>query len=187
MKVVRGLVGLAGLAIAVTGVYKLSERGWSSVIETAKWLIVGNLIHDAVVVPIALVLGALAVRFLPTWARLPVATGFIVLMTTTIVAIPVLSGMGEDSTNPSLLPRNYVGGWLVLALLTVLGLAVGCWWQRRRLSVVGGTGGTAGTGGTGGTGGPGGTPPGGHPDGTRARRPNGIQAARAGSERPSST
>jgi hypothetical protein len=78
--------------------------------------------------------------------------------------------MGEDSTNPSLLPRDYVGGWLVLALLTVLGVAVGCWWQRRRLSVVGGRGGA---------------PPG-QADGARARGPDGIRAARAGSERPSS-
>ena len=170
MTVVRGAVGLGGLVIAVTGIYKIIQGGGSSVIETAKWLIFGNLIHDAIVVPIALVLGALAVRFLPAWARLPVATGFVVLATTTIMAIPVLSGMGEDSTNPSLLPRDYVGGWLVLALLTVLGVAVGCWWQRRRLSVVGGRGGA---------------PPG-QADGARARGPDGIQAARAGSERPSS-
>jgi len=168
--VVRGAVGLGGLVIAVTGIYKIIQGGGSSVIETAKWLIFGNLIHDAIVVPIALVLGALAVRFLPAWARLPVATGFVVLATTTIMAIPVLSGMGEDSTNPSLLPRDYVGGWLVLALLTVLGVAVGCWWQRRRLSVVGGRGGA---------------PPG-QADGARARGPDGIRAARAGSERPSS-
>ena len=170
MTVVRGAVGLGGLVIAVTGIYKIIQGGGSSVIETAKWLIFGNLIHDAIVVPIALVLGALAVRFLPAWARLPVATGFVVLATTTIMAIPVLSGMGEDSTNPSLLPRDYVGGWLVLALLTVLGVAVGCWWQRRRLSVVGGRGGA---------------PPG-QADGARARGPDGIRAARAGSERPSS-
>jgi len=168
--VVRGAVGLGGLVIAVTGIYKIIQGGGSSVIETAKWLIFGNLIHDAIVVPIALVLGALAVRFLPAWSRLPVATGFVVLATTTIMAIPVLSGMGEDSTNPSLLPRDYVGGWLVLALLTVLGVAVGCWWQRRRLSVVGGRGGA---------------PPG-QADGARARGPDGIRAARAGSERPSS-
>jgi hypothetical protein len=168
--VVRGAVGLGGLVIAVTGIYKIIQGGGSSVIETAKWLIFGNLIHDAIVVPIALVLGAVAVRVLPTWARLPVATGFVVLATTTIMAIPVLSGMGEDSTNPSLLPRDYVGGWLVLALLTVLGVAVGCWWQRRRLSVVGGRGGA---------------PPG-QADGARARGPDGIRAARAGSERPSS-
>jgi hypothetical protein len=168
--VVRGAVGLGGLVIAVTGIYKIIQGGGSSVIETAKWLIVGNVLHDAVLVPIALVLGAVAVRVLPTWARLPVATGFVVLATTTIMAIPVLSGMGEDSTNPSLLPRDYVGGWLVLALLTVLGVAVGCWWQRRRLSVVGGRGGA---------------PPG-QADGARARGPDGIRAARAGSERPSS-
>jgi len=173
VKVVRATVGLAGLVIAITGIYKLSERGASSVIETAKWLIFGNLIHDAIVVPIALVLGALAVRFLPAWARLPVATGFIVLSTTTIMAVPVLSGMGEDSTNPSLLPRDYVGGWLVLALLTVLGVAAGCWWQRRRFAAAGGKDGTGGT-------------SAGRVAGMRRDGPTGIQAARAASEGPSS-
>jgi hypothetical protein len=171
VKVVRGTVGLAGLVIAITGIYKLSERGASSVIETVTWLIVGNVLHDAVLVPIVIVLGALAVRFLPAWARLPVATGFIVLSTTTIMAVPVLSGMGEEATNPSHLPRDYVAGWLVLALLTALGVAVGGWWQRRRLSRVGGAGGAS----SGGAG------------GTRDLRPTGIQAARAASEGPSST
>lgn len=175
MKVVRGLVGLAGAVIAVVGIYKLVQEGAGTVIEAAKWLVIGNVFHDAVVAPIAIVLGALAVRVLPVWARLPVLMGFVVLATATIVAIPVLSGMGEEPTNPSLLPRDYVAGWLVLALLTALGVAVGGWWQRRRLSRVGGAAGGAGGASSGGAG------------GTRDLRPDGIRAARAASEGPSST
>ncbi len=170
MRVVRGLVGLAGAVIAVVGIYKLVQEGGSTIIEAAKWLIIGNVFHDAVVAPVAIVLGALAVRVLPVWARLPFLMGFATLATTTIAAVPVLSGMGEDPTNPSLLPRDYVGGWLVLALLTALGVAAGCWWQRRRLA-----------GGGDDAGGVGGARPG-HADGTSALRPNGIQAARAKSE-----
>ncbi len=106
------------------------------VVEVATWLVVGTFAHDGLLAPIIVVLGVLVVRLLPIWARMPLVTGFVVLGSATIVAYPVLSGNGEDSTIPSLLDRNYVGGWLVLAALTCVGVATGSWWQRWRLSAV---------------------------------------------------
>jgi hypothetical protein len=134
MRSVRVLIGLAGVVVAAVGISKLVDRGWGEIVDVVTWLVVGTVAHDGLLAPIIVVLGVLVVRVLPVWARMPVVAGFVVLGSATIVALPVLSGNGEDSTIPSLLDRNYVGGWLVVAALTTVGVAVGCWWQRRRLS-----------------------------------------------------
>ncbi len=131
MRVVRGLVGLAGVVIAVVGVLKVLDRGSATVIEALKWFVGGTLLHDAVLAPIVVLLGALAVPRVPTWARMPLVTGVIVLGTTSVAVFPMLTGFGAISDNPTLLDRNYAAGWWALAALTGLGMAAGCWWQRR--------------------------------------------------------
>ncbi|MGY2874256.1 hypothetical protein ACVW00_001446 [Marmoricola sp. URHA0025 HA25] len=50
----------------------------------------------------------------------PVVTGAVVLGTVTLVAIPVLGRFGARADNPTLLDRNYLLGWLVVATLTVV-------------------------------------------------------------------
>lgn len=134
MRIVRGLLGLLGVVVAAIGVSKLVDRGWDEIVGAVKWLVVGTVVHDGVLAPVIVMLGVAVIRVLPVWARMPVVAGFVVLGSATIMAFPVLTGNGEDSTIPSLLNRNYVGGWLVLAALTAVGVAIGCWWQRRRRS-----------------------------------------------------
>ena len=133
MKVVRGLLALAGVAIAVTGVYKLFGEGWSSIAEVVQWLIVGNLLHDALLAPTVGLLGVLLILVSPAWARMPVVTGFLVLGSVTLMAVPVLGNFGNEPSNPSLMNRDYWAGWWAVAGSTVLGVGAGCWWQRRRL------------------------------------------------------
>lgn len=132
----RAVLGLVGVVVATVGISKLLDGGWDGIVEVVQWLVVGTVAHDGLLAPIIVVLGVLVVRRLPVWARMPVVAGFVVLGSATLVASPVLSGNGEDSTIPSLLDRNYGGGWMVLAVLSSVGVAIGCWWQRRRLSAV---------------------------------------------------
>ncbi len=134
MRFVRVLLGVSGVLVAAMGISKLIDRGWDEIVDVVTWLVVGTVVHDGLLAPLIVALGILVVRVLPAWARMPVIAGFVVLGSATIMAFPVLSGNGEDATIPSLLDRNYVGGWVVVAALTTLGVAVGCWWQRRRLS-----------------------------------------------------
>ena len=72
-----------------------------------------------------LVLVAVGGRLVPTGFRAPAVVGLVVLGTVTVVAIPVLGGMGERPDNPSLLNRNYTVGWLVLAALVLLAVVIG--------------------------------------------------------------
>jgi hypothetical protein len=128
----RVVLGLAGIALALVGVRDLLGFDWSRLLPALEWLIVGNVLHDAVLAPVVVVLGVVFTRAAPVWARQPVMTGFVVLGTMTLVAIPVLGNFGDEATNPSLMPRNYWAGWLVLVALVVVGVAAGCWRNRRR-------------------------------------------------------
>jgi hypothetical protein len=132
MTAVRVLLGAVGVVIALVGVRDLVDRGWSSLRPVLEWLIVGNVLHDGVLVPLVLVLGLVSVRYAPAWARAPVMTGFVVLGATTLVAIPVLGNYGDDPTIPSLMPRNYWLGWGVLAGLVGVAVVLGCVVNRRR-------------------------------------------------------
>jgi hypothetical protein len=67
-------------------------------------------------------------------AWLAVAVGATVLATTTLLAVPVLGRFGARVDNPTLLDRNYVVGWLVLAMLIAVGVVVGTLWRSRRLA-----------------------------------------------------
>ena len=84
------------------------------------------MLHDAVLAPLTIVawcvLAAGAARRGPAgagrrWA--PSCSG-----TVTLVAVPVLGRFGARPDNPTLLDRNYSLGWLVLAALIVVVVAV---------------------------------------------------------------
>lgn len=134
MRTARAVVGLVGVVLFLVGLRDVVGLGWTSLKPVLEWLVVGNILHDAILVPVVLAVGLAFVRLSPPWMRMPVVTGFVVLGTVTVLAIPVLGNFGDDTTNPSLMPRNYTAGWLVLAAVVGVALAVGCWWSWRHRS-----------------------------------------------------
>ncbi len=98
----------------------------------------GVFAHDALIAPLTLGL-ALAARALPRGWRAPAAVGLMVLGSVTLLAIPVLGGLGARADNPTLLDRNYLLGWAILAALTVAAVVVAGW--RRQLASGAGSGG----------------------------------------------
>ena len=129
---IRVVLGVAGIALALVGVRDLLGFDWSRLLPALEWLLVGNVLHDAVLAPAVVLLGVVFTRAAPVWARQPVTTGFVVLGTMTLVAIPVLGNFGDEASNPSLMPRNYWAGWLILVALVVVVVAAGCWRNWRR-------------------------------------------------------
>jgi hypothetical protein len=81
-------------------------------------------------VPVTLALCWLTIRLLPAARRAPVAAGFVVLGTLTVLAVPVLGRFGERADNPTILDRDYTAGWLVVAALTLAAVLVGLAWER---------------------------------------------------------
>ncbi|MGI8948860.1 MAG: hypothetical protein ACR2FV_12995, partial [Ornithinimicrobium sp.] len=118
MRVVLGALGvLAGL----WGVWLiLGSADLSDLVNLTIWLGGGIIAHDVGVAAVSLVLAAVGARFLPEASRKPAAAGLVVLGTITVVAIPFLGRFGARASNPTLLDRNYVGGYLAIAALVLI-------------------------------------------------------------------
>jgi hypothetical protein len=122
----RLAVGAIGLALAAYGGFLiLSRQGFGDWVEIGAWLAVGVVVHDGVLAPLAIGVGLLVSRLVPLVARGPVAVGAVVLASSTLLAIPVLGRFGARADNPTLLDRNYLVGWLVVAALVAAGVVVG--------------------------------------------------------------
>lgn len=105
-----------GLLGGLYGVFLLlSRQALADWVEVAAWFAAGVVLHDFVLAPLVLLLGAALVRVVPMVARPAVVVGLVVLGTVTLLAIPVLGGFGVEADNPTLFDRSYVGGWAVLA------------------------------------------------------------------------
>jgi len=128
----RVLLGVAGLAGVLYGLFLLLGQGATQVLDAGVWLVGGVVAHDAVLAPVVLVLGVVAVRLLPGVARAPVVVGLVVLGTVTLVAVPVLGRFGASPGNPTLLDRDYVAGWCVLAGLTAVAVAGAILYRKSR-------------------------------------------------------
>jgi hypothetical protein len=129
-----GLAGV-GLAVAAYGARLLLADGLDDLASTLKWLVGGVIVHDGILAPATIGVVFVASRFLPAWARGPATGGLVVLGTVTIAAVPVLGRFGARADNPTLLDRNYVGGWLVFVGLVAVGVAVAAVVRRYRVAV----------------------------------------------------
>jgi hypothetical protein len=132
MRVLRAVLALAGLAVAGYGGWLLVDTGLDNLRATLTWLVGGVIAHDALLAPATIGVVSVASRFLPTWLRGPATVGLVVLGTVTIAAIPVLGRFGARADNPTLLDRNYVAGWLVLAGVVLIGVVAAAVARRPR-------------------------------------------------------
>jgi hypothetical protein len=121
----RGLIaglslGVPVMAYAVRGA--LVDARDTHPAELARWIVGLAALHDLVVVPIVLALGAILRRRVSgqAWPAVRVA----LLASAVLIAVgwPLVRGYGRDPTIPSLLPRNYATG-LAVALGAVWLLA----------------------------------------------------------------
>lgn len=88
------------------------------------------LLHDGLLMPIALAVGALAGRLVPAGLRAVIAAAAYVSGSLVVVALPLVLGFGRTADEPSALPLNYARGLLV-ALAAVWLAALACLAARR--------------------------------------------------------
>ncbi|HET7822871.1 MAG TPA: hypothetical protein VFL10_15225, partial [Ornithinibacter sp.] len=106
--------------------------GLTNLVATVVWLAGGVVAHDAVLAPVVVLLGVALLPRLPPWSRGPVVAGFVVLLTVTLTAVPVLGRFGAKPDDPWLLPRSYGALWLGLALLVVAVVLAAALLRRHR-------------------------------------------------------
>jgi hypothetical protein len=118
---VRWAIGTLGVVLGGYGAWLLlSRQDPDQLIDAAVWLVAGVLLHDGVLAVVTLLIGAIALPRLPRVARGPAVVGFVVLGSVTLLAVPVLGRFGARPDNDTLLDRDYVVGWVVLAGLIVM-------------------------------------------------------------------
>ena len=116
----RMLLGALGVLMGAFGALRFLQLDLPDIVDAVLWLAGGVVLHDAVVAPLTLLLTVVLGRVVPDAWRSRVTVAAVVLLTVTAVAVPVLGRFGARSDNPSLLDRDYVGGWLVLAALVLV-------------------------------------------------------------------
>lgn len=124
----RGLLmglplGLPVVAFGLRGVLVDSSRTHPA--ELARWLIGAALVHDLVLVPLALAAGCAARRVTPARLWPVVRSGLLVTAALALVSWPFVRGYGQDPANPSLLPREHGAG--LAAAIGVVWVAVAAW------------------------------------------------------------
>ena len=86
------------------------------------WFVGSALVHDLVIAPLVIGVGALLARVLPRPARPPIVVGLVVSGVLTLVALPFILDRGT-STEPGFLPLDY-GRNLLLLVAGVMAVAV---------------------------------------------------------------
>lgn len=107
--------GLAVVTIAVIGLVRNLGYGYGHYV---RFLALGWLANDLLVLPAVIVAGFVAGRWLPRWAKPVVQGALFVSLVLVVVALPLLLGPGRNADIPSALPREY-GRNLLLALAVV--------------------------------------------------------------------
>jgi hypothetical protein len=120
MTALRIAIGVLGLAVGAYGGVELLDLGLENLAAAATWLAGGVIVHDAVVAPLTVATCLVVSRVRRRAVPAPVVVAAVVITAVTVTAVPVLGRFGARADNATLLDRNYVLGWLVLATLTVI-------------------------------------------------------------------
>jgi hypothetical protein len=131
VKALRLLLGATGVVLIAVGVVFLSDDPFGDLVGVGAWLAGGVVAHDAVIAPLVIVVGALGVPRLPRAFRAPAVVGLVVLMTVTLMAVPVIGRFGAKADDHGLLDRPYVALWLAFAALVVVAVVIASLLRRR--------------------------------------------------------
>lgn len=100
----------------------------------AAWVLAVAVAHDAVWLPLVLIVGWCVSR-IPAPYRRPAQAALIISATLAAVTVPLLSGAGRRPDNPSQLPLDYGRGlaWVLAAVWLIAAIAAAAsWWLAWR-------------------------------------------------------
>jgi len=126
----RGLVALGMVVLAYAVVNAL--RAPVELPHVIRYLLVVWLGHDLVVMPAAVAFSALTVWLVPRAVRPYAQAALYLTLVVTVVALPMLLGFGRPGDNPSALPRDYTGGYLLVLAAVWAGTAAVAGWRLTR-------------------------------------------------------
>lgn len=114
----------AGWGIILFGLIGvLEEANRTNPAHFALWFVGSAIAHDALLAPAVFVTAVILGKVVPATVRPVVQMGLIVAGSVTIVSLPFVLGLGGQAGNSSALPRNYLGGLLIIQAI-VAGVTV---------------------------------------------------------------
>ena len=127
MKAIRAMLATIGAAMIVFGVVSAIGSPDLRISNQLIFLFGGLILHDALLLPVFILAGAVVRRVVPPTYRAIVQAALIVTAAVSVVALPFILGYGRTPDLPSALPRDYLGGyaivlgvvWLTAAVLIV--------------------------------------------------------------------
>lgn len=129
----KRLTMIIGGALVAIGIRELVDGArWSTLRATITWFVGGPILHDAVLVPLTLLVGLALARLVPGTYRGLVQGALIVSATVTIALLPLLSGRGRTAANPSQQPLAYGQNLLVVLAGVWVGAAILGVWRHHR-------------------------------------------------------
>jgi hypothetical protein len=116
----RVILAIAGITLGLFGVGRLvTQIPAPSLVGLGIWLLAALLIHDGIVSPFILAVGALVGR-VPPRGRRYLQAGLIMAAMVTVLAVPMMYRRGSQPASKALLDQNY-GGNLTLLLGVIAG------------------------------------------------------------------
>ena len=130
---------VVGWAVIVFALHGMISEPSANPPNLFRLLIGLNVVNDAIVIPIVLVISLLVRRVLPRWALVPVQIGLFASAVVVLYAYPLLGGWGHTArAGPSRLPHDYAGSLAVVLgtiwLVCALGALATRQWRRRTAS-----------------------------------------------------
>jgi len=125
-----GAVGIAVMIVAVLGV--LRDHAQTAPVSLAIWLAAGVVLHDGLVAPLLIGIGALVFKVVPVHLRGVVSVGLVAAGTVLLVAVPIIIASHRPRQNATILPLNYVASLLVIEATLLLLTAIGVAFAHRR-------------------------------------------------------
>lgn len=115
----------AGIGLGLFGVFRLlTEIPITSVLLLGGWMIAAVVIHDGVLSPLVVGVGALVGR-VPPRARRYLQAALIVAGCVTVIALPLIARRGSQPSVKAILQRNYAGNLtIIVAIVAALSLVL---------------------------------------------------------------
>jgi hypothetical protein len=124
-QVLRVGLGLTGTALVCYGIVRILQQPSSHPVELAEWLLGALLLHDALLAPLVLLIGASVSRFVPAGPRPYVQGGLIAAGLVSVLGVVLISRQGKvSSPSLALLQQDYRANLaILLAVITALSAA----------------------------------------------------------------
>ena len=130
---------VVGWAVIVFALHGMISEPSANPPDLFRLLIGLNVVNDAIVIPIVLVISLLVRRVLPRWALVPVQIGLFASAVVVLYAYPLLGGWGHTArAGPSRLPHDYADSLAVVLgtiwVVCALGALTARQWRHRPAS-----------------------------------------------------